>query len=358
MKLFTLGPVSMDRETLDLGLQQLPYFRDDGFTAVNLEITRLLKNFLRTDVSTRLAMLSTSGTGAMEAAVSQTFTQSDRLLIINGGTFGQRFVDICKLYKIPHDVLSVSPEEGFSEHLLAPYEDECYTGVLINIHETSIGRLYPIDIVSRFAKRHAATLVVDAIGSFMADTYEMDNWGADISIFSSHKGLSVAPGISFVAINEQTWSEKVERNPQVSYYMDLRSHVQQMDRGQTPYTPSVSVIVQLYDKLSRIESFGLDGFLSNVRELAEYFRDGLTNLPLHLPSYTVSNALTPILLPKDNAKAVYSSLRDQYGIMINPCSGDFAANMLRVGHIGALSTQDYDVLLDALSRLLREPYVQ
>lgn len=351
MKYFTLGPVEMDAETLKISQNPLPYFRDESFSDINLTLVRRLKDFLKTAASTRIAMLTASGTAAMEAAVSQVFTTQDRLLIINGGGFGQRFVEICRWHSIPYEELKLAPDEPLTTQVLSAYQNKQVSGILVNVHETSNGRLYPLKALSTFAKKKQATLVVDAISSFMADPFEMDDQGVDIAIFSSHKSLSVAPGLAFVAINETTWKNRINKVAPLSFYMDLSSHVQQIERGQTPFTPAVGVIIQLSDKLRRIEQMGLDSFLANIESRASHFREMISNTPFLVPEYPLSNALTPILIPDDKAEHFYNRLRSDYGILVNPCSGRWANTMLRVGHMGCLTLEDNNKLVCALNNI-------
>ena len=351
MTQFTLGPVEMDPETLEISGNPLPYFRDEGFADINRSLIRRLKTFLKTDPKTRMAMLSASGTAAMEAAVTQVFAAQDRVLVINGGTFGQRFADICRLHAIPHEILHLPPDESLTEETLSVYESQTFSGVLVNIHETSTGRLYPIETLSSFAKKKNATLVVDAVSSFMADKFEMDNWGIDVAIFSSHKSLAVAPGLAFVAINEKTWNTQVAQLAPSSLYLDIHSHIDQLERGQTPFTPAVGVIMQLHDKLCRIEEQGLEHFLCHIEVQAQHFRNSISQTNMRIPTYPLSNAQTPIILPEKNAKQIYSRLRDSYGLLVNPCGGEWADTMLRVGHMGYLNCEDNNELMHALINL-------
>ena len=152
MKLFTVGPVEMYPFTLKTAAGQIPYFRTKEFSAMMLE--ELLKKQMHAPDTSRLVFLTASGTGAMEATVFNLFNKDDRLLIIDGGSFGHRFAQICELHGIPHDVLTLSFGESLTSERLEEYSGTAYTGLLVNIHETSTGQLYDINTLKNTVSTH------------------------------------------------------------------------------------------------------------------------------------------------------------------------------------------------------------
>lgn len=352
MLLFTVGPVMMFPETLEESGRQLPYFRTGEFSRMMLESERLLKKHLRTSDSSKVAFLTASGTGAMEAAVANTFTVGDRLLIIDGGGFGRRFCEICDVHGIAYDRVALPFGKALSSEDLDPFNDTGYAGMLVNADETSTGQLYDLHMLSRFCKSKGMLLVVDAISSFLADPFDMDGTGIDVVILSSQKALSLSPGLSMVVMNESVYRDRVENGRCGMYYLDIKRHVTDQIRGQTPFTPAVDTLIELNTMLRMIDDMGVSEKVENTRRLACRFREGVKDLGLRIPDYPLSNAVTPVLFD-GNAEEVYLGLRNNYDITVTPSGGELKPFLLRVGHLGNLSEADYDKLLDALKKLVK-----
>lgn len=351
MKLFTVGPVMMYPEVLEESGRQLPYFRTDEFSELMLDSEMMLKKLLGTSEDSKVAFLTASGTGAMEAAVSNIFSQNDRLLIIVGGSFGKRFCEIADVHGISYDVLELGFGESFEPSMLERYDDLGYTGLLVNMDETSTGQLYDIQSISSFTKRNGMVLVVDAISSFLADELRMDDMGVDVVILSSQKALALSPGISMVVMNDSVYSGRLLKIHSPIYYLDLERHVSNQARGQTPFTPAVDTLLELNIMLHMISNQGIDNKVCATAKLARYFRGAVADLGIRIPDYPLSNAVTPLLFD-GTAQDVYKRLKDEYELVLTPSGGDLKNTMLRVGHIGNLSIKDYDLLIVALKETL------
>lgn len=350
-KLFTVGPVMMHPDILQESGEQLPYFRTEEFSNMMLESESILKELLGASPDSKVAFLTASGTGAMEAAVTNVFEKSDRLLIIDGGGFGKRFVEICEVHKIAHDVVKLEYGQTLCEGDLFPFKDKNYAGLLVNIDETSTGQLYNKHILSDFCRSKGMLLVVDAISSFLADEIHMDCDGFDVVIISSQKALSLAPGLSMVVMNSRVYGERVEKIESPIYYLNLKKHIENQARGQTPFTPAVGVLIGLHTTLLDIRDSGIDSRIARTVDLSRYFREKATGRGLVIPTYPLSNALTPVLFEK-GAYSLYQRLKDEYGLVVTPSGGDLADTMIRVGHMGNLEESDYDVLVDAIKEIV------
>ena len=182
------------RET---GSIALPYFRTAGFSRLMLALEEELLGLFGAPGGSRALLMSGSGTAAMEAAVAGLFDPaSDRLLIVNGGSFGQRFVEIAARHRIPHRVLTVPFEADLTAGLFADFTDYSPTGLLINQGETSIGKLYDLGIAADFCRSTGALLVVDAVSSFLNDRLDMEAQGVDCALTASQKALALPPGLA------------------------------------------------------------------------------------------------------------------------------------------------------------------
>lgn len=342
MKLFTIGPVEMYPATLEVASKQLPYFRNEEFSKMMKENEECLKRFLGL-ASGCVAMMTGSGTCAMEAVVQCCFQPNDRVLIINGGSFGKRFTQLCDIHHLPYDEITLSFHETLTEEMLSEMEARTYRAMLVNIHETSTGQLYNINLLTAFTKRHNMYLIVDAIGSFLADPFHMDAYGIDCTIVSSQKALAVSPGIAMIAMQQRFYEEMVAPKKQTSMYLSIQDHIHHMKRGQTPFTPAVGILLELQQRFAMIAQQGLENVQKEIAQRAKYFRAQARSLGLAMPSYPLSNALTPILFA-GNATTIYEYLKQTYGLILTPSGGALQHTLLRVGHLGNLALADYDEL--------------
>lgn len=344
MKLFTVGPVEMYPETLKVASRQLPYFRTSQFSEVMYENDRLLKKSIGAENADKTVFLTASGTGAMEATVINCFSSEDRVLVINGGSFGERFAAICELHQIPYDEVKLDFGEILTQEKLDSYDANQYTGLLVNLHETSTGQLYDIEILSEYCQNHQMFLVVDAISAFGADTIEFTKHGIDALILSSQKALALSPGLSMVIISQRMYEKRVKRINSRSLYFDFNQHIRNMDRGQTPFTPAVGILLELQERLQSIEEVGIDEVQKKAEGYALRFRKELVNLGFEVPMYPLSNALTPIIL-EPYAEKMYQSLKEKHDIYVTPSGGALKDVLIRVGHLGNLVWDDYEELL-------------
>lgn len=353
-KLFAVGPVEMDKSILEKGAMRLPYFRTQEFSSLMFESEKLIKKFAKTQDDSSAIFLTASGTGAMEATVINVFNENDKLLVVAGGSFGKRFEEICSIHNIDHTTIKLEHGQTLKQEELDKYKGMGYTGLLINAHETSTGVYYDLPMIGRFCEQQGIIFVVDSISSFLADEYCMDEWNIDVTIMSSQKALALPPGISIVLVNKATASKILDNNVR-SLYFNFKYYLKDMERGQTPFTPAVGIIIQLRERLAQIEEIGLDNVIKNVANLAKDFRNKIKALPFEIPSENLSNALTP-LKPKEGISAndIFLHLKDKYNIFICPNGGDLKDTLFRVGHIGALTVADNDILINALRNMERD----
>ena len=351
--LFTIGPVEMFEETLEIGGKQVPYFRNDEFSQTVLSASAGLKRLLFNE-NGEIILLTCSGTGAMEATIMNCFTKEDNLIVIDGGSFGHRFTQICDVHEIPYKAVKVEQGETLTKSMIEEVMDgEKFTGFLVNLDETSIGQLYDIQMISEICKENDLVLVVDAISAFLADEVNMDKYGIDAVILSSQKALSLAPGLSVVALSERML-KRVECIDSKSIYFDYKDYLKNGERGQTPFTPAVRVVIELEEIVKRFEERGIENVINDTKEIALYFRKRSREIGLDYPSYPLSNAVTPVIFPDKNADVVYRELIDKYGFTVNPSGGDNAKLMFRVSHVGNQSIEDAEELICAIEDIIKK----
>ena len=344
---FTIGPVMSSEEVLKIGGEQTPYFRNDEFSQVMLENERLMKEFVYADDESRVVFITGSGTAAMEATIMNVFKEDDKVLIVNGGGFGQRFVDLCQLHDVSYDEVKLDFGCDITKETLNSYSDKGYTGFLVNICETSSGIYYNLDLISEFCNQNNIFLVVDAISSFLANPLNMIEQKIDVVITGSQKALACPPGISVIVLSKNAL-KRVNNNKCKSMYFDLQDALKNGERGQTPFTPAVSILLQINARLKEIKkSGGVEVEIKRIGILANDFRDKIKDLPFEIKTESLSNSVTAVFCNSGSAKEIVDKLKFDYGIWVNPNGGELADKMFRVGHIGHLTIEDNDKLIEA-----------
>lgn len=350
---FAVGPVQSDDAVRRIGSEQVPYFRTGEFSERMLENERRIKMFAKAEPEARVVFLTGSGTAAMEAAVANAFTQQDKVLVVDGGSFGRRFVELCQIYCIPYTEIRLDYGQALTEEQLLAYRGKGYTGFLVNVHETSTGVLYDMDMIGAFCRENHLFLIADAIGSFLADPFDMQAAGTDIMIASSQKALACPPGISFLVLSPAA-VERIESHPVRCMYLDLKNALRNGQRGQTPFTPAVGILLQIHARLEQIEKTGgVEAEIQRTMDLAQDFREKIQDLPLEITSAHLSNAMTPLHPLHVPAYSVFEVLKDAYEIWVCPNGGDLEDKLFRVGHIGALTKADNARLMEALQDMVR-----
>lgn len=353
MKLFTVGPVEMHEETLEVSGRQVPYFRNAEFSAVYLDCEQLMKQFVHASADDKFILLTSSGTGAMESLVVNCFAPGDKALVIDGGSFGHRFVQLCEVYGVDHVALRLSQGEALVAEHLAAYDNAGFSHMLVNLDETSTGQLYDLALLSDFCLRNNMFLLVDAVSAFTADKIDFTKQGIDALITGSQKGLSLSPGLAFVILGTRLYEQRVKDARPSSMYFNYNDYIENGVRGQTPFTPAVGIVYELQARLHAIQDAGgIEAIVRNTAELAADFRSRIRPLGIAIPDYPLSNAVTPIFFDGVSAMQVQQLLVDEFGFVLNPCSGDMADTALRVGHMGNLSIQDNQALVAALREIV------
>lgn len=345
---FTVGPVMSDPEIIEVANHSAPYFRTPEFSKIMLQNEKIMLEFLNAPINSRCVFFTTSGTGAMESCVMNILNKQDKVIVINGGSFGQRFVELCELHSIQHTIVKCDFGHQIRSEQLQILSNQGYTALLINMNETSSGTLYDMEMISAFCKQNNILLIVDAISAFLSDNVDMDKIGAAAVITGSQKALSVQPGVSIIALTPQAIT-RINSNPEKCLYLSLKQALKNMERGQTPFTPAVTTLLQINARLNCIcNSGGVLKESKKIRSLADDFRNGIKNLPLDLVSESPANAVTALRTRNNSAQEIIRILKDEYQIWACPNGGEIGKSVLRIGHIGFIRREDNDFLLKSL----------
>ena len=345
---FTVGPVMCSNEVCAVGGAQVPYFRTPEFSEMMFENEKFMLKFAKAPMHSKVAFMTNSSTGSMEAVVMNCFSASDKVLVINGGSFGQRFVELCEIHDVPHDVLKLNHGQKLTKERLYEYDNKGYTGLLVNIDETSTGVLYDSEMLGEFCRKNDMFFVCDCVSAFLADPFDMAHCSADVMITGSQKVLACPPGVSMIVLAPRA-VERVTNAKIKSMYFNLADVLKNMERGQTPFTPAVGILRQINTRLKEIETAGgADVEITRVAAQAQDFREKIKELPFEFVSESPANGVTPVHPKNADAYEIFMELKDNYGIWICPNGGDMKRTVFRVGHIGYLTHDDNTTLINAL----------
>lgn len=301
-----------------------------------------------------------SGTGTMEAVVMGTLDPArDRAIVIDGGSFGHRFRRMLDMHGVPAVAVELEPGTPLTRADLDAVDAKGCTAFLVNLGETSQGVLYDAGLIGDFCRERGLFLVVDGISSFLADPFDMAGMGADVLIADAQKALACPPGVAPVVLSPRAVG-RVGRIEQPCMYLDLRDLLANQERGQTPFTPAVTTLLQVNRRLRDVASAGgADAAVAACARVAADFRGRLarSGLPLSMRLESPSNAVTYVECAEGlSARALFSLLKDEYGIWVCPNGGARADAAFRVGHIGEHPLSDNGLLVaalkDACARLL------
>ena len=358
---FTVGPVQMDEETRKMGMEQIPYFRTPEFSAIMKENEKLLCKFFDAPQDSRVIFMTGSGTSSMEGGIMNFFTPSDKLLVVNGGSFGHRFVELCEIHEIPFTEIKLDYGKPLTKEILSKYENSGYTGMILQLCETSTGVLYDMNLVGDFCNRNKCFLFVDAVSGFLADKISMKQMHINAAITGSQKALALPPSMSFTVMDQEA-QKRCYDNKVKSMYFNYADYLKNGERGQTPFTPAVGTLLMLNEKLKRIEkNGGIAEMNKAAEERAEYFRNKIKHLPFRLftEDGSTSNCVTALMPtnPGVNAHKIFEIIKDEYGIWICPNGGDMAEKVFRVGHIGSITKEEIDKLVQVFDDLAKRKLI-
>lgn len=343
--IFTPGPVPMSSKILKIGAEEVPYFRNDYFSKLLIECKKNLLMLCNAKKGSEVVFLTASGTGAMEATIMNLLNKSNNAIVINGGGFGQRFVNICNTHKVNNHNISLEKDENINFNDLEKLKADCF---IVNAHETTIGRLYDLNPIAKFCKKNNLLNIVDAISAFVCDEIDMKKQNIDALILSSNKGLALPPGLAMVILSPKAISKLKKIN---SVYFNFKDYLKDIKRGQTPFTPSVSIIKQLHKRLDDLSKLGIKKSVQKTKKLSIYFRKNIQHLPFKYFVNDMPNAMTTLLITNNKkANKIVEDFEEKYNIILTPSGGDLKEKIIRISHMGNMDKKYIDILIDHLNK--------
>ena len=353
--LLTPGPTPLPPQVCQALAGPIIHHRTPQFQAILKEATEGLKYVFKTQ--NEVFILTSSGTGAMEAAVINLLSPQDTAVTVQGGKFGERWTEICQSYSINTEIIdvewgkAVEPQE-IDRRLKA---NPKIKAVFTTLCETSTGVTHDIEAVGKAVKNSQAVLVVDAISGLGAIPLLTDEWACDVVVSGSQKGLMLPPGLAFISVSAKAW-EKVSASKCPKYYFDLKEAKKALQNIDTPFTPAVSLVVALNESLKMMRQDGLENIFSRHKKMANATRAGMKALGLELFAPTVaSDVVTSVKVPPgiDGEKLV-KTMRDTYGVTIAGGQAELKGKVFRIAHMGYIEEFDIIVCISCLEKVLQQ----
>jgi aspartate aminotransferase-like enzyme len=350
------GPTPVPPEILQRMAEPIIHHRAPVFEKVLEEVREGLKYLFRT--KKEVLIFASSGTGAMEGAVTNTLSAGDKAIVVEGGKFGERWSNICKAYGVKANILPVEWGQAINPALIAQalQADPSIKAVFTQATETSTGVLYPIKEIAEIVSRYPGTiLVVDAISHLGAVELPMDEWKLDIVVTGSQKALMLPPGLAFAALSDKAW-EFAGKSTLPKFYFDFKKELKNLTQNQNAYTPAVSLIMGLAASLQKIKSEGLENIFARHAQLAKATREAMLALGLKLYApQAFSNAVTAVVAPQGvDGQKVVKILRDKHNLTIAGGQDQAKGKIFRIAHLGYVDKFDVIMGVAAVEMTLKE----
>jgi aspartate aminotransferase-like enzyme len=353
--LLTPGPTPLPPEVCLAQARPIIHHRTPQFQAILKEVSEGLKYVFQT--KNDVFILTSSGTGAMEAAVVNLLSPEDTAIIVEGGKFGERWTELCLAYGIIAEVISVEwgkavdPKE-IEKRLKA---NPKIKAVFTTLCETSTGATCDIEAIGKVVKDTGAVLAVDAISGLGAIPLLTDAWGVDVCVSGSQKGLMLPPGLAFVSLSQKAWS-KVNESKCPKYYFDLKQAKKAFDQTDTPFTPAISLVIALAESLKMMRQDTMEVVFSRHKKMADATRTAMKALGLELfAASAASDVVTAVKLPAaiDGEKLV-KTMRDTYGVTIAGGQSELKGKVFRIAHMGYMEEFDIIAGIACLEKVLHQ----
>lgn len=351
-RLFTPGPTSLPQEVIRAMTDPIVHHRGQEFIDLFRQVQQGLQYVLQTQ--NEVLILTCSGTGAMEACVANLHRPGDKVLVVRGGKFAERWDKICQTYGLQVRPIDIPWGEAVDPQRVAQSleKEPSIKAVYATLCETSTGVVHDLPALARIVRPHSALLVVDAISALGADELLTDVWGLDVVISASQKGLMCPPGISFVGLNESAW-DRVTSATLPRFYWDFREMRRFLEKNMTPYTPAITILYGLNVALDIIHREGLEKVIERHARLARITRAAITALNLKLFSQRPSNALTAVQVPEGiDGTELLRLLHDEHGMVVADGQFHLKGKIFRLAHLGDTDERDLIAAIAALEKSL------
>ncbi len=353
-RLLTPGPTPLYPKALYAMLGSDLHHRTDDFRAVYKSVLADLKELMGTQND--VLVLVSSGTGAMEASVTNCFSPGDRVIVCSAGKFGERWGEITKAFGLNVTLIeepygkSVSPE-AVAKALAANPDAK---GVFVQASETSTGAAHDVRAMGEAVKKTQAIFVVDAITGLGTMPLDIDAWGLDIVIGGSQKAFMVPPGIAFLSISAKAWAQ-MESAKLPKFYFNLKKEKKNAVNGESSWTPATSLMLGMAEALKYIKSLGMANLVKNADQLARATRTACAALGLDLfaPEHPAAS-VTAVKAPAGmDSGVIVKEFKNRFGSIIANGQGSMKGQIFRIAHLGYFDYADLFAMVAELELILK-----
>jgi len=353
--LLTPGPTPLPPQVCESMSRPIIHHRTPQFQAILKEASEGLKYIFQT--KSDVFILTSSGTGAMEASVVNLCSSGDTAITIEGGKFGERWTELCKAYGVNAEVIkvewgkAVDPSE-IEKRLKA---NPNIKAVFTTLCETSTGVTNDIKAIGEVVKKHNAALVIDAISGLGAIPLSTDEWNCDVVVSGSQKGLMLPPGLAFISVSEKAW-KIIEASKSPRYYFSLKAAKKAWASTDTPFTPAITLIIALCEALKIMKEDGLENIFKRHKKMADATRAAVEALGLELfAPLAASDVVTAVNVPAgiDGEKLV-KTMRDVHGVTMAGGQSELKGKIFRVAHMGFIDELDIIAGISCLEKVLTQ----
>ena len=348
------GPTPCPTDVLQSMTKQMINHRGPEFGQILNGITAKLKQSFQT--KNDLFLLTGSGTGGLEAAIVNTLSPGDKVLSVSIGVFGERFATIAE--KFGAEVVPLRSEWGTAADVDAVRQalktEPKIKAVLTTHNETSTGVTNDLEAISSAVKEFDKLLLVDAISSLGSINLPVDDWNVDIAITGSQKGWMVPPGLAMVSVSQKAWQAHANAT-MPRFYWDFGKAKSYLEKGETPWTPAISVVFALSVALDMILKEGLANVFARHARVAQAARDGIKSLGLSLfaEESHASNTVTAIAASDGlDTKKMLKILREEHQVILAGGQQKLDGKIFRIGHLGWVTEDDIEIVISALKKVL------
>lgn len=354
-RLMAPGPVPLSPSSREILGQQMLHHRTPLFSKILNETWKLLKDLFQT--KQEVLLLSSTGSGALEASICNLFSKEESILCIESGKFGERWTHIAKAYGLQPQVFHVEWGKDIDLAQLEKWmqKNSLATALCMQACETSTGQQHPVKEIATLCQKYKKLLLVDGITAVGAFDLAMDELGIDVLIAGGQKAMATPTGISYLALSDKAW-QKSQTSHLPKFYFDLKKELNNnQKKGQTHFSSSVAHIRVLHNELKQCFATGLAPHLQQVAKRAEATRKGITSYGLELFPASPANSLSAVKVPENiDGVKLRQHIEDKYNMIFMGGQEQLKGKILRIGHMGYITDEDILASIELLGHALQD----
>lgn len=352
-RLLTPGPTPLYPPALHAMMASDVHHRTEEFRNIYKSALADLKEVYGT--ANDVLMFAASGTGAMDASVSNLFSPGDKVVVATAGKFGERWVEIVKAYGLDANVLKAEYGEVVTpDRIEAALKAEPATkGVFIQASETSTGVEHDVQTIAGMVKKTDAIFVVDAITGLGTMPLDIDGWGLDVVIGGSQKAFMIPPGLAFLSVSPKAWA-MADTAKLPHYYFSLKKEKKSADANDSSWTPATALIIALGESLKYMKKIGMANLIENAKLLAQGTREACVALGLEIFAKRPGSSVTAVKAPAGmDSKVIVKGFKERFGAIIANGQGSMQGQIFRMAHLGYFDFADMFGIIGGLELILR-----